>query len=98
MNRENVSDVQQLREAIRLTREHVGARTLPAVEGWAWYDAIGATGGFEGFGPCGYPLDPSRFGRPVEDSLRLHCCTLQPGHVGDHTLISLGDPTSSEQV
>lgn len=26
-------------EAIRLTREYVGSKHLPAIEGWAWYDA-----------------------------------------------------------
>jgi hypothetical protein len=26
-------------EAFRLTREYVGERTLPAIEGWSWFDA-----------------------------------------------------------
>ena len=26
-------------EALRLTREYVGEGTLPAIEGWAWFDA-----------------------------------------------------------
>lgn len=32
--------VLQLAEAIRLTREYVGTRLLPAVAGWDWYDAL----------------------------------------------------------
>lgn len=26
-------------EALRLTREYVGERTLPAIPGWSWFDA-----------------------------------------------------------
>lgn len=26
-------------EAFRLTREYVGETTLPAIEGWSWFDA-----------------------------------------------------------
>lgn len=29
-----------LAQAIRLTREYVGADVLPAVKGWDWYDAL----------------------------------------------------------
>jgi hypothetical protein len=29
----------QAREALRYTREYVGEDTLPAIEGWSWYDA-----------------------------------------------------------
>jgi hypothetical protein len=29
----------QAREALRFTREYVGEDTLPAIEGWSWYDA-----------------------------------------------------------
>lgn len=29
-----------LAQALRLTREYVGADLLPAVEGWSWYDAL----------------------------------------------------------
>ena len=32
--------VAELAQAIRLTREYVGADLLPAVEGWSWYDAL----------------------------------------------------------
>lgn len=32
----------QLAEAIRLTREYVGEKTLPAVSGWSWFDAMQA--------------------------------------------------------
>ncbi len=29
----------QAQEALRLTREYVGAKVLPAIPGWSWYDA-----------------------------------------------------------
>lgn len=32
--------VEELTEAIRLTVEYVGTETLPAIEGWSWYDAL----------------------------------------------------------
>jgi endogenous inhibitor of DNA gyrase (YacG/DUF329 family) len=32
--------VEELTEAIRLTREYVGPDILPAVFGWSWYDAL----------------------------------------------------------
>jgi len=32
--------VQELAQAIRLTREYVGEDVLPAIEGWSWYDAL----------------------------------------------------------
>ncbi|WP_435113313.1 hypothetical protein [Nocardiopsis synnemataformans] len=32
--------VHDLTEALRLTREYVGADTLPAHPGWSWYDAL----------------------------------------------------------
>lgn len=35
-----VPAVCELAEAIRLTREYVGADLLPAVDGWSWYDAL----------------------------------------------------------
>jgi hypothetical protein len=31
--------LRQTREALRLTREYVGEKVLPAIEGWSWYDA-----------------------------------------------------------
>ena len=31
--------LRQVNEAFRITREYVGKDTLPAIEGWAWYDA-----------------------------------------------------------
>ena len=31
--------LRQVGEAFRITREYVGEDTLPAIEGWAWYDA-----------------------------------------------------------
>lgn len=71
-----------LREAIRLTREYVGEPMLPAVEGWSWFDAVVATGGLDGFGGCGCPLDPQVFGRPSVG--KLHYCGLPAGHSGDH--------------
>jgi hypothetical protein len=74
--------VTQLRTALRLTREYVGYRTLPAVKGWDWYDAIEATGGFDGFGPCGCALDPQEWGRPNPSA--LHYCGKDAGHDGDH--------------
>lgn len=74
--------VAQLRQAIRLTREYVGERALPAVEGWDWFDAIKATGGFVGFGGCGCALDPQVFGRPREGV--LFYCRRGAGHEGDH--------------
>lgn len=30
----------ELTEALRLTVEYVGVRTLPPVVGWSWYDAL----------------------------------------------------------
>ena len=33
-------DVETLTEALRLTVEYVGNGTLPAQEGWSWYDAL----------------------------------------------------------
>jgi len=71
-----------LREAIRLTREYVGEPMLPAVPGWTWFDAIGATGGYEGFGGCGCVLDPKVHGRTPDGWLRY--CGLPAGHDGDH--------------
>lgn len=35
---------EQAREAFLLTREYVGFELLPAIEGWAWYDATFALG------------------------------------------------------
>jgi hypothetical protein len=32
--------IADLAQAIRLTREYVGADLLPAIEGWSWYDAL----------------------------------------------------------
>lgn len=32
--------VAELAQAIRLTREYVGADLLPAIDGWSWYDAL----------------------------------------------------------
>lgn len=34
------SALRQSREALRLTREYIGEETLPAADGWAWFDAI----------------------------------------------------------
>ena len=37
---EDVTKVlRQVNEAFRITREYVGEDTLPAIEGWTWYDA-----------------------------------------------------------
>jgi hypothetical protein len=76
--------VHQLREAIRLTREYVGEPMLPALPGWTWFEAIGATGGYEGFGGCGAVLDPQFHGRSPSGNLRY--CTLPAAHDGDHGL------------
>lgn len=91
-------DIHTLREAIRLTREYVGDRTLPAVPGWTWFDAIVATGGFEDFGgTCGCVLDPKVWGRPRDHHAsdtgerKLFYCTLAPDHDGDHGL--KGEPS-----
>lgn len=76
-------EIALLRNAIRLTREYVGEPTLPAVEGWDWFDAIVATGGLDGFGGCGCALDPKVFGRaPTASGLRF--CGLPAGHRGNH--------------
>lgn len=32
--------IRELTEAIRLTVEYVGNDTLPALEGWSWFDAL----------------------------------------------------------
>jgi len=32
--------IEDLTEAIRLTVEYIGIDTLPAIEGWSWYDAL----------------------------------------------------------
>lgn len=32
--------IDELADAIRLTVEYVGNDTLPAIEGWSWYDAL----------------------------------------------------------
>lgn len=40
MSKHSKSAVDDLVEAIRLTVEYVGNDTLPAVEGWSWYDAL----------------------------------------------------------
>ena len=77
-------DVVRLREAIRLTREYVGDSTLPALEGWDWFDAVKATGGLEGFGTCGCVLDPQEFGRTPTGKLLF--CRRPAGHDGDHGL------------
>ena len=77
-----MSDVERLREAIRLTREYIGERALPAVAGWSWFDAIASTGGFDGFGRCGCVLDPQAHGRPMAGD--LFYCGLSAGHDGDH--------------
>ena len=37
--KELVKALMQCREAFRLTREYVGEGKLPAIEGWAWFDA-----------------------------------------------------------
>lgn len=37
---DEMAAVKELTEAIRLTVEYVGTRTLPPVEGWSWYDAM----------------------------------------------------------
>ncbi len=79
-----MGDVERLREAIRLTREYVGERMLPAREGWTWFEVIGATGGYEGFGGCGCVLDPWVHGRASNGDLLY--CTLPAGHDGDHDL------------
>jgi hypothetical protein len=76
------SDVVKLREAIRLTREYVGERTLPALPGWDWFEAIKATGGLDGFGGCGAVLDPQVHGR--EGGRHLRYCNLPADHDGDH--------------
>lgn len=34
-----VEALEVAKEAIRLTREYVGADVLPAINGWSWYDA-----------------------------------------------------------
>lgn len=81
-----MKDVERLREAIRLTREYVGARMLPALPGWSWFDAIAATGGFEGFGACGCVLDPRVHGRTADGELRY--CDLPAAHEGDHGRLS----------
>ncbi len=81
---EKQAEVELLREAIRLTREYVGERMLPALEGWTWFDAIKATGGFAGFGGCGCVLDPQVHGRDRLGELRY--CTLPAGHDGEHGL------------
>ena len=73
-----------LREAIRLTREYVGERMLPAVSGFTWFDAVGATGGYEGFGGCGCVLNPKIHGRTPDGKLRF--CTLPAGHEGAHSI------------
>ena len=78
-----MDDVELLREAIRLTREYVGERMLPAVEGWSWFDAVKATGGFDGFGRCGCVLSPWAFGRPQRAG-ELFYCDRPAGHDGDH--------------
>ena len=77
-----MDDVELLREAIRLTREYVGYRMLPATEGWSWFDAVKATGGFDGFGDCGCVLDPAVFGRPRAGD--LFYCDRPADHDGDH--------------
>lgn len=87
------SDVTMLREAIRLTREYVGEPMLPALEGWTWFDAIKATGGFDGFGGCGCVLDPQVFGRTPAGELRY--CNLPAAHDGEHGL-GWGDGTVTE--
>ena len=79
-----MSDVELLREAIRLTREYVGPRMLPAVEGWSWFEAVKATGGLDGFGDCGCVLDPAVFGRPTFTPGEMFYCDLPAGHDGDH--------------
>lgn len=76
------NDIHKLREAIRLTREYVGPQLLPAVPGWSWYDAIAATGGFEGFGECGCVLDPAIHGRNPNSTLLF--CNLDINHSEDH--------------
>ena len=48
------TQVEELREAIRLTREYVGPDVLPAVAGWSWYDAMLATGGWDERDPSNY--------------------------------------------
>lgn len=77
-----VEQIALLREAIRLTREYIGEPTLPAVEGFSWFDAIKATGGFAGFGGCGVSLDPHKWGRT--NGGNLLSCNLPPDHDGDH--------------
>lgn len=32
--------IEELTEAIRFTAEYIGPRSLPAIEGWSWYDAL----------------------------------------------------------
>ena len=77
-----MGDMELLRRALRLTREYVGERALPAAPGWEWYEAVKATGGFDGFGRCGCVLDPQVHGRPRAGD--LFYCTLAAGHEGDH--------------
>jgi hypothetical protein len=43
-NQDSYLVIQQLCEALRLTREYVGEDVLPALPGWAWYDALVAAG------------------------------------------------------
>lgn len=76
--------VRLLREAIRLTREYVGESVLPALPGWAWFDVVGQTGGYEGFGGCGAVLDPALWGRTSGAAGGLRYCNLPAGHAGDH--------------
>lgn len=85
---ESGGTVERLREAIRLTREYIGERALPAAEGWEWFDAIKATGGFDGFGHCGCVLDPQKHGRPRAGD--LFYCHRPAGHEDDHGLPQSG--------
>lgn len=88
-------DVHLLREAIRLTREYVGEPMLPALEGWTWFDAIAATGGFDGFGGCGSVLDPWEHGRTRDGALLY--CNLPAAHEGDHGRV-VTEPTEQVQT
>ena len=84
MSETQSDEVVLLREAIRLTREYVGERMLPAVEGWSWFEAVAATGGFDGFGTCGCVLDPQMYGRTRAGE--LFYCTRPAGHDDVHGL------------
>lgn len=53
----------RLAEALRLTREYVGADRLPAIEGWSWYDALRR---YQRLEP-GYTWEPAPHDPPRDD-------------------------------